>query len=456
MKKFRNIIFLALAMLVLLGFTSCKDVEESSFPPNSNDNLEQFEPIGDSNDNISGNDTFVFEYNTYINGIDISGKTVDDARKLLSELETDLMADYTCKLYLDDMQFFLSSSDISIAVNLNETLQNAMKGHGNYSLVFSPEDDERLDAALTNISNAVNIKPTPDSLALIKNEGAGSKFKIEHGHNGLELDKQSTKQLILSGEHDIRLPMIETAPCLNEISLPILRGSCKTEFSIWNKDRAYNVSKAASIINGKQLLQNEELSFDDCLGSRSKENGWKKAEAFTNGGLDSEDQYGGGICQVSSTLYNAALCADLEIPLRCNHSKPVPYLPAGLDAAISEGSMDLIIRNSTGNSIYIFMWVEDGYLFCEIYGEKFDDSFDKIELVSEYLDIIPPGEPKFYDDYELAYGETRLVSPAVYGSIYETFKIYYKDSIAIKRVRVGESKYKSHAAIYAIGKQRQQ
>lgn len=400
-------------------------------------------------------DVFIYGNGTFINEIDISGLTEAEAMESISNIETQLIEDYACNLYLNDMHYTISSHDLTLKSNLMEVLNEAKLNSGSYSLTVFPVDDSKLDTAINEISKNVNTAPQQESLAVLNNtEISGSRFRIIESSSGKELDIQSVKQLILSGERSIELPIIEIAPINGKITIPVLRGSCETEYSTWNKNRSHNVEKAASILNGMVLAPSCELSFDESLGLRNKENGWKKAEAFTNGGLDSEEQYGGGICQVSSTLYNAALKSDLSVPVRCNHSKPVPYISEGLDAAISEGSMDLIIKNTTESDIYIFMWTSEGKLHCEIYGEKFDDAFDCIKLTIKYIDSIQPDAPEFYEDYELSYGETMLVSPAVVGSIYETFKVYYDGNKEVRRERVGESRYRSHPAVYAVGMKR--
>lgn len=451
--KLNRIILLSLLTLCwTICLSGCNNSDNQTHTPQINESNQH------SDSTIYDNrleDSFRYSNGTIINGVDISGLTFEEARLSLIELEKQLINEYTCDLYLNDMHFTLGGNNITITSNLDELLLQAKDGNGEYSLFAKPADDYKLDNELNKISQAVSTAPKSESLSIaIYDILSSERFKIVSGKEGRELDMLSVKRLIMSGEQSIELIMLEISPAPQKIVLPVLRGSCETEYSIWNEGRAHNVEKAAGILNGMVLKPNDELSFDTILGPRNKENGWKKAEAFTNGGLDSEEQYGGGICQVSSTLYNAALKSDLIIPLRCNHSKPVPYIAPGLDAAISEGSLDLIIRNSTLSDIYIFMWTDKGKLHCEIYGEEFKNEFDRIDLVSEYVSSIPPSDPEFHEDYQLAYGETLMISPAVEGSIYESFKVYYDGNTVIKRIRIGESRYRSHPAIYSIGMHR--
>lgn len=456
-KKIKLLSFMLLLFLCsLIHMSGC---HHNNDPQSSND--PGYLPQSSIQNGASTNNTeqnggaFVYRFGTFINGTDISGLTEAEAMNSIGCIEKQLIEEYSCNLYSNDMHYTINSYDITLESNLEDVMNEAKLGSGSYELIVFPADDSKLDAAINQISKAVNTAPQPESLAVLNiSDASSSRFRVVESSKGKELDVQSVKQLILSGERSIELPIIEIAPIEGKIIIPVLRGSCETEYGTWNENRSHNVEKAASMLNGMMLAPNCELSFDKSLGLRNKENGWKKAEAFTNGGLDSEEQYGGGICQVSSTLYNAALKSDLSVPVRCNHSKPVPYISEGLDAAISEGSMDLIIKNTTGSDIYIFMWTSEGKLHCEIYGERFDDAFDCIKLSSKYIDSIQPDAPEFHEDYELSYGETLLISPAVVGSIYETFKIYYNGDKEIRREKVGESRYRSHPAVYAVGMRR--
>lgn len=118
------------------------------------------------------------------------------------------------------------------------------------------------------------------------------------------------------------------------------------------ESRVYNISKACSILNGTVVKSGEEFSFNNTIGPMGEENGFKKATGF-----DSEGKLiqisGGGMCQISSTLYNVALLSNLEITERHAHSRRVNYVPAGKDATIFYGSLDFKFINNTENDIKI-------------------------------------------------------------------------------------------------------
>ena len=395
-----------------------------------------------------------FPEGTSVNGIDISGLELDEASAKLSSTVKELTASYSCRMTNGTESFAINANDITVGTDLDAILEQAFRKGGAYELKLRIADDERLQAILDSLSEQINTAPKQQRLKVNTDKADSARFRIINGKSGIELDTEETRHLILSGTERIDLPLIEIKACDTEISIPVLRGSFATEFNAQNINRSFNLAKAASLLNGLMLAPGEELSFDRVLGERNEENGWKLAEAYTNGGLESVEQYGGGICQVSTTLYNAALRADLSIPYRSNHSKPVSYVPAGLDAAISRGSIDLVIRNNTESNIYIFMWISGNGLHCEIYGDEFPKSFDYIEVISEFVESIPPGEAEFVDDYSLPYGETKLISPPVTGSVYRSYRVYYLNNTEVRRVLAYESRYRNHAAVYAVGKMR--
>ncbi|MDO4744218.1 MAG: VanW family protein, partial [Clostridia bacterium] len=133
----------------------------------------------------------------------------------------------------------------------------------------------------------------------------------------------------------------------------------------------------ANRINGKILMPGEEFSYDKTIGKRTVANGYREAGVYI--GNKVESGIGGGICQTSSTLYSAALYANLEIVSRTSHSLPVSYVPAGQDATIAEGYIDLKLKNNTPYPVKIIATVSGRKLTCSILGVK--DPEVTVELV---------------------------------------------------------------------------
>ena len=136
----------------------------------------------------------------------------------------------------------------------------------------------------------------------------------------------------------------------------------RTSLSGSSADRISNVKKACALLDGLVLIPGQTFSFNDTLGERTAANGWKPATAYANGEVRQE--YGGGICQVSSTLYNAVLYANLEIVERACHQFQVGYLPWGMDATVSWGWPDFKFRNDAEYPVKIHAWVDDDTNEC--------------------------------------------------------------------------------------------
>ena len=141
-------------------------------------------------------------------------------------------------------------------------------------------------------------------------------------------------------------------------------GEFKTEILDDSPDRVSNLKLASSVLEGRTVASGGEFSFNATLGERTPEKGYKKAIM-----IDGEERkmvYGGGVCQISSTLYNAAENAGMEILERNNHSKNVGYVEQGDDAAVSFGNLDFEFKNPLPHPIAISMRVEDGYVYAAI------------------------------------------------------------------------------------------
>jgi vancomycin resistance protein YoaR len=137
-----------------------------------------------------------------------------------------------------------------------------------------------------------------------------------------------------------------------------LLGTFSTKFAAWRKNRSSNIKKASDKINSVVVKPGEVFSYNKTVGPTSRKNGYKLATIFIKG--EKYEGYGGGVCQVSSTLYNAAANAGLEIIERHDHSRPVPYVEKGKEAATSYGGIDFKFKNNKPFPIKILSEVEDG------------------------------------------------------------------------------------------------
>lgn len=184
-------------------------------------------------------------------------------------------------------------------------------------------------------------------------------WTIKQGRYGRRLDEKGTVDLIKKAApgENIQPVIIQIKPRVTSVELKQkirVIGYYRTFFHDFDKNRVNNIDIAADEIHGMIIKPGEEFSFNQALGQRSEEKGYKNAPIIikTAEGPKKSIGIGGGICQVSTTLYNAALNAGLQIIERHSHSKKVPYAPEGKDATVSYGDMDLRIKN---NRLYPIM-----------------------------------------------------------------------------------------------------
>ncbi|HAG10692.1 MAG TPA: vanomycin resistance protein VanB [Desulfotomaculum sp.] len=173
-----------------------------------------------------------------------------------------------------------------------------------------------------------------------------------------------------------------------------------TSFDPGNVGRTYNIRVAANALDGLLAPPGQEVSFNKVVGPRSSEAGYKNAKVIING--EFVDGIGGGVCQVSTTLYNAIILSNLEILERTNHSLPIQYIPIGRDATVVYGLSDLRFRNNTESFIYIRSFVSGGYLTFKVYGNT--DYKIPVSISTKVVKVYEP-ETILKDDPNLKKGE---------------------------------------------------
>ena len=199
-------------------------------------------------------------------------------------------------------------------------------------------------------------------------------YKVIPGIHGYEFDLQEAKQQFqnLAYGEDTLVPLHYTDPEIadEDAYFQDVLGHCETPHGD-NENRNANLRKACGMLDGLVLKPGEELSYNQVLGERTKELGWLPAPAYS--GTKLVDSPGGGICQVSSTLYLASVYSELTIVERRNHGYPVSYIPLGMDATVSWGFTDLKIRNDSPMPVKIQAEESDGYVRISILGTETRD-----------------------------------------------------------------------------------
>ncbi len=231
-----------------------------------------------------------------------------------------------------------------------------------------PEDPD-----LQAIYEEVSIAPVDASIDM-------KTFETIPGDYGYDFDLEAAKALIENADFGdvVEIPMryIEPEILDDEVLFRDVLGSCETKHTN-DEDRNTNLKVACEAINGIVLKPGESFSFNDRLGERTEEKGYKPAGTYS--GTKLIDTVGGGICQVSTTLYYCTLLADLEIVDRINHGLPVTYIDYGMDATVSWGGPDFKFKNNSNFPIKLLAEVSDGYVRMKIMGTDEKDYYIKME-----------------------------------------------------------------------------
>jgi vancomycin resistance protein YoaR len=223
-------------------------------------------------------------------------------------------------------------------------------------------------------------------------------------------------------------------------------GSCTTDVG-GTADRVSNVSLAAEKINGTILLPGESFSYNNVVGERTAARGFKKAPAYSNG--QSVQELGGGICQVSSTLYKAVLLSNLKIDEHHNHSYVSNYIGIGMDATVSWNGPDFQFSNNTDYPIKIVAGYSGGQVTCKIVGAKLDGN--TVEMTADTLQITSC-DTVYQDDASLEKGVTEVVSSGHDGYVVQTYRnIYDKDGNRISTTKEAYCVYRTQDRVVRVG-----
>lgn len=227
-----------------------------------------------------------------------------------------------------------------------------------------------------------------------------------------------------------------------------LLGEFTTNYSTSSVDRAINVSAGAKKVNGSLLYPGDLLSVASICGPFTIENGYAVGGAFENGQI--VDSIGGGICQVSTTLYNAALYSEIGIEKRFSHSMVVTYVEPSADAAIAGEYKDLVIKNNQNAPIYIEGYTVGRNITFKIYGMETRSATRKIILQSEVLETTEPPVPQI-KAIPLPIGTVVKTQPAHIGYKAKLWKIVTDNNVEISREELNKSTYMASSEAYEVG-----
>ena len=297
------------------------------------------------------------------------------------------------------------------------------------------------------------IRPI-DAKIVFKDDNLGD-FYITSSKCGSELDTQSLlSDIDYALNNNISKVVCKfntTKPQVSESYLKsqtTLRASFTTYYPNSTEERKDNIKLSAQKINGTKILKGEEFSFNQKVGKRTEENGFKSAKIILNG--DFIDGIGGGVCQASTTLYNSALLAGLKITEQHSHSLSVSYIEPSFDAMVNSTTSDLKFFNNTDGDIYISANATDSKITFKIYGTKKIEEYERVSVIKSTTAPEPFLE---LEDETIPFGERQITQYPKDGIESEGYLIKYINGVRVNNYKIRADKYNPVRGKILIGKQ---
>ena len=402
-----------------------------------------------------------------IDNIDIGGMSKEEAKAKLEEHLKSEIANKSLHIKVKDQDFELIYSDINPQYDINDAVEQAFKFGKDqgvlekYSIIKKGEvqqvpinftyDEEKLKEFEKTIEDKVNVKPKNAQINIsngnisVESESNGKSINID------ELDSKIKEALKSNTNETIQLELETTkakitAEELSKITGPM--GSYSSSYGTSAPGRSTNIELATKSINGTILMPGEVFSFNDVVGDRSVERGYQEAGTYV--GNKVEPGIGGGICQVSSALYRAAMRANIRSTERTNHSMVVGYMEPGLDATVAYGYLDYKFKNTYDFPIYIEGITAGKVVTYTIYGDPSALNGKKYDMTNEILEVHPP-ETKEVLDPNLPEGERVDEGGAMTGYKVNSYQITYENGVEISRELISTDNYAKVDSIVKVG-----
>lgn len=417
-----------------------------------------------------------------VDGISVGDMTIEEARELLTAsapTHGSAATPYSLTVSIGDQNWQINENNVPAARNLGNVLEKAYAiGRTNNSDIQVTRQTpfhQRVEQALAIRSNPVNldtevtydasavrdvvnqitnyITRDPIDAQILTFDYKSRSFTFSDHQSGVRIDSELLYNRIIAAldqeQHGAivttnltLIPPAVTKETLTENFNMIAAYTTKTTS---DKNRNNNISLACQAINGRALLPGETFSFNEATGQRTLEKGYLEAGAIASG--QSIDEVGGGICQVSSTLFNAVARADLEIVERSAHAWPSTYVDRGEDATVNWPNLDFKFKNNTEAPIFIITYYNDRQMSAEIWGLALDPGVT-IDLESRVIETIEPsGEVKYVQNPDLPYGTSQEKVKARTGYVVETYKVWYLNGQETHRELFHTSNYKAYQQV---------
>ncbi len=405
-----------------------------------------------------------------INGTDVSGKTKEEALQQLQQEADVHLGNQKIIIQQEDKIWDIPFSDLDVKYDIEASVEQAWEigrtGElkDRYKVVTDvaqnkedipisyTHDKQKVVEKLQEIATEFNVE-AQDSTITRKN-GA---FQITEEQKGYAMDVDKTVPKVeemleqntggtIEPEITITEPKVTKAD--NE-KVTDLIGTYSTTYSANAAGRNENLRVGCANIDGTVIAPGEVFSMNVGLGPQTYANGYKDAGVYVNGKV--EQGVAGGVCQVTSTLYNAVILAELEVVERYPHSMTVGYVPLGRDAAVAGDYKDLKFRNDTEYPVYLEAYARDGKVVCNLYGHEIHDAGHKVDFEMVFDGTIPKPAEKVTQDATKPEGYRQVTYTGKTGSKVSTYKIITENGKQISKEWFSSSTYRATADEVTVG-----
>lgn len=373
-----------------------------------------------------------------VDQIEIGGMTKEEAAQVVNA-HIEKLGSRIVQVDVNGKQAIATVSELGYTFAAGDYLEEAMKVGKNGNIIENYKEIKQ--ASQGKISYSISSSVNEETLnEFVKKEcgklctrAKNATVKMENGEfvysesrDGVSIDEEETTRMIkeaveaaaddatiqIAANVKVEQPAVSretAAKCKDKI------GTFSTTYNAGNVNRTKNLANAARLISGSVVYPGETFSVHDTISPLTEENGYYEAASYNNGKV--EDSLGGGVCQVSTTLYNAVLKAELEIAERSPHSMVVSYVEPSMDAAIAGDYKDFKFKNNTAVPIYIQGGTYGSTIYFNIYGEETRSPDREVRYESEVTEEIQPGADK------VTYDKTK---PESYMKVEQEAHIGYK------------------------------
>lgn len=405
-----------------------------------------------------------------VNGTDISGKTKEEALQQLQQEADVHLGNQKITIQKEDKIWDIPFSDLDVKYDIEASVEQAWEIGRTGELkdrykavtdvaqnkedipISYTHDNQKVVEKLQQIATEFNVD-AQDSTITRKN-GA---FQITDEQKGYALDVDKTvpkvEELLEQNTGGIVEPEITvTEPKVTRADnekVTDLIGTYSTTYSANAAGRNENLRVGCANIDGTVIAPGEVFSMNVGLGPQTYANGYKDAGVYVNGKV--EQGVAGGVCQVTSTLYNAVILAELEVVERYPHSMTVGYVPLGRDAAVAGDYKDLKFRNDTEYPVYLEAYARDGKVVCNLYGHEIHDAGHKVDFEMVFDGTIPKPAEKITKDASKPEGYRQVTYNGKTGSKVSTYKIITEGGKQTSKEWFSSSTYRATADEVTVG-----